>query len=396
MRGIWVQAEAAQTPAAADEMLDRVERGGLDTILYCAGSDSVAYQSELLRWKWFVSQSHDPLAYVVERAHGRGLNVQAWWCCGVVMRDEAMQDDHPDWDLAALPGIPDDYHWLNFALDGARQFAGDVVLEIAARYDVEAVHLDYIRYPYWGRPLDEGWYDQIPQRPDDLPDTVAMICQRLKAARPDVCLTAAVASSPEAWQGCQQHWPRWIEGGYVDQVAPMAYLSPKSSYVLLERMETWRALPGCERIAPGLSTVVDFVDDVPKTPEELLTQIRMCRAGGWPDVVLFAEHHVTAAQLDALKVHFSAEDQMFSRIATWKGAVQGDAVCVVVDGQTASIDHDDLAIHDTPAKLKAEVEGQLGQELPGLFFHINRDGSVAMAIGAEPPIWPEDEEEEIG
>lgn len=79
-----------------------------------------------------------------------------------------------------------------------------------------------------------------------------------------------------------------------------------------------------------------------------------------------------------------------TRLATWKRAAQGKAVVLVVDGQEIEIDHAALDSLNTAGKLEAAVEGMAGRELP-VFFHINRDGSLAMAWGEAPRVWPEDE-----
>ena len=83
-----------------------------------------------------------------------------------------------------------------------------------------------------------------------------------------------------------------------------------------------------------------------------------------------------------------------TRVATWKDAKARPAVLLVVDGHRLEIEHDALSLFNTEAKLKAEIEGQaaiFNVQLPKLFFHINRDGSVALAIGAAPDVWPEDD-----
>jgi len=48
----------------------------------------------------------------------------------------------------------------------------------------------------------------------------------------------------------------------------------------------------------------------------------------------------------------------------------------------------------TPTAVKAEAEKALGK-LDDLFIHKNRDGSWAVATGAAPAVWPEDEPKEI-
>lgn len=79
-----------------------------------------------------------------------------------------------------------------------------------------------------------------------------------------------------------------------------------------------------------------------------------------------------------------------SRIATWKRAAQGPAVLVEVDGKEVKVAHADLITYDTAAKIKTELEARAGKVLSGLFVHRNRDGSLAVAVGQEPGVWPED------
>jgi N-dimethylarginine dimethylaminohydrolase len=82
------------------------------------------------------------------------------------------------------------------------------------------------------------------------------------------------------------------------------------------------------------------------------------------------------------------------RVATWKRAEQGKAVLLVVDGKRIEINHASLTTLDTAEKIEAELQSQAttsNVQLPKIFVHVNRDGSVAVATGAEPRAWPEDE-----
>ena len=73
-------------------------------------------------------------------------------------------------------------------------------------------------------------------------------------------------------------------------------------------------------------------------------------------------------------------------------ASTGDGGIVIeVDGVRITIG--DLSSYDTAAALKAEAERQAGGSLDDLYFHVNRDGSVVIATGSAPAVWPEDEGE---
>jgi uncharacterized lipoprotein YddW (UPF0748 family) len=304
LRAIWVQARVTNTPEEADAMLDRVVRGRFNTILYCVGSGTVYYDSALLTPSQYVTSEYDPLAYVVKQGHARGLKVQAWWCPGVAPHASAFRNRNPGWDIADVEGIPADYHWLNFSLPEVRQFVGDVVLEIAENYDVDGVHLDYIRYP------PPPPYNEVDCRdffsPDDVPITVQGAYQRLKAVRPDVELTAAVGGSLGGSVGIMQNWADWLAGDYIDRVMPMAYLDPDMTYIrpdsnktLEHNLREWRELTRLERIAPGL--MVQLRDNsAAKTPEEFMAQIELCRTYGFSDVAVFDESTITVEILDAL------------------------------------------------------------------------------------------------
>lgn len=81
------------------------------------------------------------------------------------------------------------------------------------------------------------------------------------------------------------------------------------------------------------------------------------------------------------------------RIATSRAGKGRPAFATEVDDNLIELEHADLTTFNTPAKVLAEVERLAQQSLP-FFFHFNRDGSLAVATGAPPDVWPEDEPKE--
>jgi hypothetical protein len=81
------------------------------------------------------------------------------------------------------------------------------------------------------------------------------------------------------------------------------------------------------------------------------------------------------------------------RVATWKSSGETYAILLEIDGKQIAV---------SPATIEGLTETQIntalqniatigGVELPPIFIHINDDGTVAIATGAEPEVWPEDE-----
>jgi uncharacterized lipoprotein YddW (UPF0748 family) len=119
------------------------------------------YVSTLEPWSfWLTGQQgkapssfYDPLAFAVQEAHKRGMELHAWfnpYRCEREIGKYAIDPNHlsvkhPDWILAfakvALklldPGLPQ-----------VRQHVTNVVMDVVNRYDVDGVHFDDYFYPY--------------------------------------------------------------------------------------------------------------------------------------------------------------------------------------------------------------------------------------------------------
>lgn len=80
-----------------------------------------------------------------------------------------------------------------------------------------------------------------------------------------------------------------------------------------------------------------------------------------------------------------------TRVATSKDK-EKYALVLVVDNKELKLTHKDLEKENTADKIVKVIEKQAGDtSLPSIFVHLNRDGSLALATGAEPGVWPEDE-----
>ncbi len=130
-------------------MLARIQKGNLNAVLVNVFLNGYAYyDSQLLEKQADLAPGYDPLAYVVEQAHERGIEVHVWLIAGPVGdqgRPGPILARHPDWGMQGPDGRQS--YWLNYAHPQVRQFIGDVVLEIVTNYDVDGVHFDFTRYP---------------------------------------------------------------------------------------------------------------------------------------------------------------------------------------------------------------------------------------------------------
>lgn len=78
------------------------------------------------------------------------------------------------------------------------------------------------------------------------------------------------------------------------------------------------------------------------------------------------------------------------RVGTFKPSKRETAAIVQIGDVEVIITHADKDFSlNTEAKFRAELIRVVGNK-PPVFVHFNRDGSVAIATGKEPDVWPED------
>lgn len=154
LRAVWVQARSITTPEQVDEMLARVEAGNFNAIFVNVFVYGYAYYESALLEKYpGLAPGYDPLAYIIEQAHQRDIEVHTWLLAGPVAGGQwgpsPILSQHPDWAMVSLEG--EKSSWLNYSRADVREFIADVTLEVVRNYQIDGVHFDYTRYPH------DGW-----------------------------------------------------------------------------------------------------------------------------------------------------------------------------------------------------------------------------------------------
>jgi uncharacterized lipoprotein YddW (UPF0748 family) len=146
LRGIWVHGTQLKTPAEADAVIAKIERAHLNAafVLVWYWGGQAYFQSALCPMGEGVPPGHDPLGYMVQQCHKRGIQVHAWFVNGSYGAPEirGVLDKHPDWAVQDGSGTL----WYDFSKPEVRRFESDLMIECLRKYDIDGLQFDYIRY----------------------------------------------------------------------------------------------------------------------------------------------------------------------------------------------------------------------------------------------------------
>lgn len=177
-RGVWVAAVSnidwPSRPALPVDsqkaellrLLDRSKQLGLNAvILHVRPAGDALYDSRLEPWSEYLTGSqgmapepfYDPLAFAVNEAHARGLELHAWFNPYRARHPSARTEFAPNHIARKHPGVVRPYGsflWMDPGEEVVRNWTVDVIVDVTRRYDIDGVHIDDYFYPYRERGPD--------------------------------------------------------------------------------------------------------------------------------------------------------------------------------------------------------------------------------------------------
>ena len=264
----WPSVEAVgNTERQQAEMiweLDSLAAIGINAIVFQVRPTSDAlYLSELepvSHWltgrqgEWGGQERWDPLAWTIQQAHARNMEVHVWlnpYRVNLAKTDTSslapshIFRKHPDW-FWHYAG----QWYFDPGLDATREWICSVVQDIVMRYDIQAIHMDDYFYPYpsGGQPLpDTPTFKKHPRGFDNIEDwrrnnvnmVIREIHRTILECNPDVEFgispfgvwrNAAVDSTGSATTAGITNYDNlyadirlWIQKGWIDYVLPQLY-----------------------------------------------------------------------------------------------------------------------------------------------------------------------------
>ncbi len=300
--------------ASWDKAIPMIADGGLNAIFPNMLFAGVAYYpSKVVPTHPVVAEEGDQLAACIKASRQHGVQVHLWKVCW-----------HIGWQ--AQPGADEPFRQQNrlqVDLSGNtlrilcpsdprnRKYELDAILE-AAEYDIDGIHLDYIRYSggnvcfcsgcrerfeeQSGEPVVNWPEDAAPGGPradafadfkrEQITGFVREVRHALKQKKPNLKLSAAVWDPAPSALRVSQDWPSWVEEGLLDFVCPMLY-TEDMAYFRSTLGEIMALVAGRAQVCPGMKASMRPRPESQNPLDTLVDQMTAARELGAHGFVLF-------------------------------------------------------------------------------------------------------------
>lgn len=254
VRAIWVTRFEYRSEADVKGILANSAALGFNTVLFqVRGQADAYYRSSIEPWAERLGgrdPGFDPLEVACREAKRLGLALHAWVNVMPAWRGKVPPADRnhvchrqPRWIVVGRDGrrqpFNDHYVVLNPCLPEVREYIVSVLRDLAERYPIAGLHLDYVRFIEGDWSYDEKTVSQFGiltgASPEEKPaewtafrraavtEVVRMTRQMLREMRPGAVLSAAVYPSAASRARVLQDAEGWLRRGLVDWVFPMTY-----------------------------------------------------------------------------------------------------------------------------------------------------------------------------
>ena len=321
-RAIWNHSGTGAYPGDWDRSAYELATAGFNMIfpnMLWAGL--AHYASDILPRSWTFDHYGDQISQCVLAARKYGLEVHIWkvtWNLSnapksfleKLRQENRLQKSKTNAEIL----------WLCPSHQDNQKLEIDSLIEITNKYDIDGIHLDYIRYP-----SSDGCYcdncrqafiqstnqkvknwptdvlksgttrkEFIAWRADQITKLVKAVSEKAKLIQPNLKVSAAVFNDyPYCVQSVGQDWVKWANLGYVDFLCPMNYTADNDHFSQMVQNHK-NILPRNYPVYPGIGASASIFS---LPIDQVAAQIHLTRQLGSAGFTIFDYSKDTSAIL---------------------------------------------------------------------------------------------------
>lgn len=217
-------------------ILDKLKSAGINTVfLQTRLRGTTIYHSSIEPWDGCITgkpgkaPNYDPLQFAIDECHRRGIQLHAWVVTIPIGKWNKLGCAQLRKKRPKMVTKIGDEGYMNPEKTETADYLAGICSEIVKRYDVDGVHLDYIRYP-------ETWKLRVgyQQGRTNITNIVRNIYHSVKTIKPWVMVSCSpigkhddlLRYSSHGWNArttvCQDA-QMWLKEGVMDALFPMMY-----------------------------------------------------------------------------------------------------------------------------------------------------------------------------
>lgn len=262
-----------------------------------------------------LSPGYDPLAFAIAECHKRGMQLHAWLVTMPIGKDEHIA-------MVGKQALPLRKRSLCSHYDGAwymepgnpatSDYIVAIVKEIVEKYDVDGIHLDYVRYPDKNKGYpDAALYRKHGKglslaawRRNNITRIIKNVYACVKERKPWVRVSCATLGkynhltrySSLGWDAYNvgfQEAQQWMRDGIVDMLLPMLYFNANNFYPFVL---DWQENAYGRHVIPGIGAYRLLPEYGGWEQHEIVRQLCTSRSAGTAGTAIFrAEHLMSCA-----------------------------------------------------------------------------------------------------
>ncbi len=404
-RGAWVPTvnniawpskkglSTAEQKAELRAIMDRAVALGLNAIiLQIRPACDAFYASRVEPWSEYLTGTmgrapkpfYDPLAFAVEEAHKRGLELHAWFNPFRALHASSRSPVASNHISRTHPRLVRKYGnqlWLDPGEPDARAHVLAVVLDVVRRYDIDGVHFDDYFYPYPERdasgralefPDESSWtrhgarsgLSRADWRRQNVNMFIEEVYRSIKATKSWVKFGVSPigiwrSGHPPQVRGLDSYSAlyadarAWLQNGWVDYLAPQLYWrieAREQSFPVLLRWWSEQNVRS-RHLWPGLYTA-KVGESWPA--DELVNQVRLVRAQ--PGATGHIHYHIKRLTdngggiADVLRVNFYSQAALVPGLS-WANTIRPARPAVGIRTTSTTVQVTVQPAHNSPAAL---------------------------------------------
>jgi uncharacterized lipoprotein YddW (UPF0748 family) len=318
VKGLWVVRNSITSKKNIDELMNMGAKCGLtDLFIQVRGRGELYYESKLEpKTPEILDKNFDPLAYILSHPLAKNFRIHAWlnvffiWSADTLPRlHNHIINKRPDWlayskingnmlmqypksaKIENSEGI-----YVSPLHPEVQQYFTKLVEDLVTQYNIDGIHLDYIRFPntnfdlhplviknfrrkYFVNPTEflidpekfvqkfsligyelyiNKWKKFLM---NGLSDYIESFSTKMKSKKSQIILTAAVKPDvvQARWEYFQD-WYTWIKNGWLDMVVPMNYAA--DTLIFHSRLSSYMNLMKNNQYIVGISLFNQSEKDV--------------------------------------------------------------------------------------------------------------------------------------